>query len=156
PTDYGIVYLALTAETVPLTRLDEFAETRVAERLSQVAGVGQVSVFGSYQYAARIYLNPYALTARGLTLDAVVSAVQSNNTSLPTGTMYGGARTYVIENKGQLVDAHAYDDMVVARRNGVPVHLRDVGYAVDGIQQDRQLTTFTEARGDGKLRPAVM
>jgi HAE1 family hydrophobic/amphiphilic exporter-1 len=157
PADHAIMYIALTANSVPLTQLDEYAETRVAAQISQVSGVAQVQVFGSYQYATRIYLNPYALSARGLTLDAVSSAIQANNTNLPSGTLYGAARTYTVESNGQLTDAAAYSHLVIAYRDGAPVHLSDVGYAIDGIRQDQQLTTFADAvDGDGQLRPAVM
>lgn len=157
PADNAVMYLALTASNIALTRLDEYAETRVAERISQIAGVAQVRVFGSYKYAARLYLNPYALAARGLTLDSVRSAIRNNSSELPTGTLYGGARTYAIASKGQLTDAKQYNDMVIAYQNGAPVHLKDIGYAVDGIQQDKQLTTFSDVvRGDGRLRAAVM
>jgi hydrophobic/amphiphilic exporter-1 (mainly G- bacteria), HAE1 family len=157
PADYGIMYIALTANSLPLAQLDEYAETRVAAQIAQVPGVAQVQVFGSYQYAARIYLNPYALSAHGLTLDTVSSAIQSNNSNLPTGTLYGDARTYTVASNGQLSDAQAYNETIVAYQNGAAIHLSDVGYAVDGIQQDRQLTTFTDvAHGDGKMRPAVM
>jgi HAE1 family hydrophobic/amphiphilic exporter-1 len=157
PADYGIMYIALTAKNLPLTQLDEYAETRVATRIAQVPGVAQVQVFGSYQYAARIYLNPYAMSVRGLTLDMVSSAIRGNNTNLPTGILYGGSRTYTVESNGQLANAQAYNKMIVAYQNAAPVHLSDIGYAVDGIQQDRQLTTFTDvSHGDGKMRPAVM
>jgi HAE1 family hydrophobic/amphiphilic exporter-1 len=157
PADHAIMYVALTANSLPLTELDEYAETRVAARIAQVPGVAQVQVFGSYKYAARIYLNPYALSARGLTLDMVSSAVQKNNSNLPTGTLYGDSRTYTVESNGQLANAQAYNQMIVAYQNGAAIHLSDVGYAVDGIQQDRQLTTFTDvAHGDGKMLPAVM
>jgi HAE1 family hydrophobic/amphiphilic exporter-1 len=157
PADNAVMYLALTANDISLTRLDEYAETRVAERISQIAGVAQVRVFGSYKYAARLYLNPYALAARGLTLNSVRSAIQGNSSDLPTGTLYGGSRTYAIASKGQLTNAKAYNDMVIAYQNGAPIHLKDIGYAVDGIQQDKQLTTFADvARGDGRLRAAVM
>jgi len=157
PADNAVMYLALTANNISLTRLDEYAETRVAERISQIAGVAQVRVFGSYKYAARLYLNPYALAARGLTFDSVRGAIQSNSSELPTGTLYGGSRTYAIASKGQLTDAKGYNDMVVAYQNGAPIHLKDIGYAVDGIQQDKQLTTFADAaREDGGLRAAVM
>lgn len=157
PADFGIVYLALTADTLPLTELDEYAETRVAPLISQVPGVAQVQVFGSYQYATRIFLNPYALSARGLTLDMVSAAIQSNNSNIASGTLYGGSRTYTVESNGQLNNAEAYNRIVVAYRDSAPVHLRDVGEAVDGIQQDKQLTTFSDVvRGDGKMRPAVM
>jgi hydrophobic/amphiphilic exporter-1 (mainly G- bacteria), HAE1 family len=157
PADYGIMYIALTANGLPLTQLDEYAETRVAARIAQVPGVAQVLVFGSYKYAARIYLNPYALAARGLTLDMVSGAIQANNANLPTGTLFGDSRTYTVESNGQLANAQAYDQMIVAYRNGAPIHLSDIGYAIDGIQQDRQLTTFTDvAHGNGKMLPAVM
>jgi hydrophobic/amphiphilic exporter-1 (mainly G- bacteria), HAE1 family len=157
PADYGIMYIALTANSLPLTQLDEYAETRVATRIAQVPGVARVQVFGSYKYAARIYLNPYALSARGLTLDMVSGAIQGNNTNLPTGTLYGNSRTYTVESNGQLANAQAYNRMIVAYQGGAAVHLSDIGYAVDGIQQDRQLTTFTDvARGNGKMLPAVM
>jgi HAE1 family hydrophobic/amphiphilic exporter-1 len=157
PADFGILYLALTADTLPLTELDEYAETRVAALISQVPGVAQVQVFGSYQYATRIYLNPYALSARGLTLDMVSAAIQSNNSNLASGTLYGGSRTYTVESHGQLTNAEAYNHIVVAYRDSAPVHLRDVGNAVDGIKEDKQLTTFSDVvRGDGKMRPAVM
>jgi HAE1 family hydrophobic/amphiphilic exporter-1 len=157
PADFGIMYLALTADTLPLTDLDEYAETRVASLISQVPGVAQVQVFGSYQYATRIYLNPYALSARGLTVDMVSAAIRSSNSNLPSGTLYGGSRTYTVESNGQLTNAEAYNRIVVAYRDSAPVHLSDVGNAVDGIQEDKQLTTFSDVvRGDGKMRPAVM
>ena len=157
PADYGIIYLALTGKSIPLTQLDEYAETRVAEELSQINGVAQVLVFGSYQYAARIYINPYALSARGLSLDTVASAIQSNNTNLPSGTLFGSAHTYTVQSDGQLMDAAAYNHMIVAYQNGAPVHLSDIGYAQDGIQQDKQLTTYSNADdAHGQLRPAVV
>ena len=157
PADYGIIYLALTGKSIPLTKLDEYAETRVAEELSQINGVAQVLVFGSYQYAARIYINPYALSARNLSLDTVSSAIQSNNTNLPSGTLYGSNHTYTVQSDGQLTDAAGYDHMIVAYQNGAPVHLSDIGYALDGIQQDKQLTTYSNADDDnGQLRPAVV
>jgi len=157
PADYGIIYLAITGDSVPLTQLDEYAETRVAEQLSQINGVAQVLVFGSYQYAARIYVNPYALSARGLSLDQLATAIQSNNTNLPSGTLYGSNHTYTVQSDGQLRSAAAYNQMIVAYQNGAPVHLADVAQAVDGVQQDKQLTTFSDAADDhGRMRPAVV
>jgi len=157
PADYAIIYLSLTADTLPLTQLDEYAETRVAEQLSQINGVAQVIVFGSYQYAARIYVNPYALSARGLSLNQLSSAIQANNTNLPSGTLYGSNHTYTVQSDGQLTDAAAYDRMIVAYQNGAPVHLSDVATAVDGVQQDKQLTTFSDANDEhGKMRPAIV
>ena len=157
PADKAIIYMVLTANTLPLTQLDDYAETRVAEQLSQIPGVAQVFVFGSYQYAARIYLNPYALSARNLSLDQLTTAIQSNNTNLPSGTLYGSNHTYTVQSDGQLKNAAAYDQMIVAYQNGAPVHLSDVGYAVDGVQQDKQLTTYSSADDEhGRIRPAIV
>ena len=157
PSDYGIIYLAITAKHVPLTQVDDYAETRVAERLSQIPGVAQIFVFGSYQYAARIYVNPYALAARGLSLSMLSDAIKNGNTNIPAGTMYGSAHTYTVQSNGQLMNARAYDNLIVAYQNGAPVHLSDVGYAVDGIAQNKQLTTFSDFSEDGgKMRPAVV
>ena len=157
PADYGIIYLSLTAKSIPLTKLDEYAETRVAEQLSQINGVAQVLVFGSYQYAARIYVNPYALSARDLSLDQLSTAIKNNNTNLPSGTLYGSNHTYTVQSDGQLMDAAAYNHMIVAYQNGAPVHLSDVGYAMDGVQEDKQLTTYSNADYEnGRLQPAVV
>ena len=157
PSDYGIIYLAITANDVPLTTVDDYAETRVAERLSQINGVAQIFVFGSYQYAARIYVNPYALSARGLSMGMLSRAIQNGNTNVPAGTMYGASHTYTVQSNGQLMNADAFNHLIVAYQNGAPVHLSDVGHAVDGIQEDKQLTTFSDFSEDGgKMRPAVV
>jgi HAE1 family hydrophobic/amphiphilic exporter-1 len=157
PGDYSIIYLSLTANTLPMTQLDDYAETRVAEQVSQINGVAQVLVFGASQYAARIYVNPYALSARGLSLNQLTNAIQANNTNLPSGTLYGSNHTYTVQSDGQLKDAAAYDRMIVAYQNGAPVHLSDVGYAVDGVQEDKQLTTFSNADDEhGKIRAAIV
>ncbi|HKS93075.1 MAG TPA: efflux RND transporter permease subunit, partial [Gammaproteobacteria bacterium] len=157
PADYSVVYLGLTAEHVPLTQLDEYAETIVAERLSMVPGVAQVNVFGSHKYAVRLYMNPYALAARNLSLNQVVTAVQNGNTNLPSGTMYGATSTYTVQASGQLTNANAYNKLIVAYQNGAPVHLDDVGKAVNSIEQDKQVTYFFDnTQGNHQLQPAIV
>lgn len=142
PADSAIMYIVMSATTIPLTQLDDFAETRVADRLSQVDGVAQVVVFGSKKYAARLYLNPQALNARGLSLLQVGDAINNANSNQPSGTLYGAQRSYTVQANGQLRNAAAYNDAVIAWRNGAPVRLRDVGRAVDSIQNDKQATEF--------------
>ncbi|HET7923226.1 MAG TPA: efflux RND transporter permease subunit, partial [Gammaproteobacteria bacterium] len=157
PSDYSIIYLALTADHVPLTKLDEYAETRVAQRLSMVPGVAQVNVFGSHKYAVRLYMNPYALAARNLSLNQVADAVQNGNTNLPSGTLYGATSTYTVKAAGQLTDADAYNNLIVAYRNGAPVHLSDVGTAVNSIEDNKQLTQFFDnTHGLGKFQTAIV
>ena len=89
PADFAVIYLALSADQLPLTRLDEFAQTRVAQQISTIPGVAQVLIFGSHKYAVRLRMNPYALAARNLSLSDVEHAIQGGNTNLPTGTLSG-------------------------------------------------------------------
>ncbi|MGH8444734.1 MAG: efflux RND transporter permease subunit, partial [Solimonas sp.] len=149
PADSPILFLAMSATTIPLTTLDEFAETRVADRLSQLDGVAQVVVYGAKKYAARLYLNPQALNARGLSLLQVSSAISGANSNQPSGTLYGAQRSYTVQAYGQLRDAAAYNDAVIAYRNNAPVRLRDVGTAIDSIANDKQATEFNG-------RPAIV
>jgi len=83
PADFAIIYLGLSADQLPLTQLDEYAETRVAQQISTIPGVAQVLIFGSHKYAVRIQMNPYALAARNLSLTQVEEAIQGGNTNLP-------------------------------------------------------------------------
>jgi HAE1 family hydrophobic/amphiphilic exporter-1 len=157
PADFAVIYLALSADQLPLTRLDEFAQTRVAQQISTIPGVAQVLIFGSHKYAVRLRMNPYALAARNLSLSDVEQAIQSGNTNLPTGTLSGSERSYTVQAAGQLQDAAAYNGLVIAYRNGAPVRLADVGAALDSTEQDKQLTTFFDNTADEKgLRPAIV
>ncbi len=160
PADFAIIYLALSADQLPLTRLDDYAETRVAQQISTIPGVAQVLVFGSHKYAVRLRMNPYALAARNLSLAQVQDAIQGGNTNLPTGTLNGSVRSYTVQAEGQLQDAAAYNRLVIAYRNGAPVHLSDVGEANDSTEQDKQLTTFFDNtaadEGHKGLRPAIV
>ncbi len=114
PADQPILYLALTSPTLPLSQLDEYGETLMAQRISTVTGVAQVLVYGAQKYAVRIQLDPDALAARGIGIDEVTQAVQSANVNLPTGTLYGPDKAYTVEANGQLDDAAAYRPVIVA------------------------------------------
>lgn len=157
PADFAIIYLALSAKQLPLTQLDEYAETRVAQQISTIPGVAQVLVFGSHKYAVRLQMNPYALAGRNLSLSQVETAIRSGNSNLPTGVLSGSARSYTVQAAGQLQDADAYNRLVISYRNGAPVHLGDVGTARDSIEDDKQLTTFFDNTSEDKgLRPAIV
>ncbi len=109
PSAAPILFYAVTSPTLPLSTLDEYGETRIAQQLSTVSGVAQVQVYGSQKYAVRIELDPQALAARKIGIDEVVNAVSSGNVSLPTGMLWGTDRAYSVESNGQL-----------ARRRRVP------------------------------------
>ncbi|HET6726166.1 MAG TPA: efflux RND transporter permease subunit, partial [Gammaproteobacteria bacterium] len=142
PNDHSIIYIAFSAKHLSLTTLDEYAETRVAQRLSTLPGVAEVNVWGSKKYAVRIYINPYALNARGLSLAQVRQAISTGNSNLPAGTISGGLRAYTLRAEGQLTSAQQYNDLVLAYNNGAPIRLDDVGHAINSVEEDKQETTY--------------
>ena len=134
PADSPILFLALTAKTLPLPALDEFADTHIAQRFSMISGVAQVQIFGSQRYAVRVLLNPDAMAKRGLGLERVVSAIQNANSNLPSGVLQGSARDFTVKSSGKLERAENFNNLIVAYKDGMPVRLSDVGIAMDGIE----------------------
>jgi len=153
PAASPILFFALTSTDLSLTALDEVAETTIAQRLSQVEGVSQVNVFGSAKYAVRVELDPAQLTARGLSVSDIATAVRANNVTLPTGVLYGKDRTLTIQATGQLSNATQFRSMVVANRNGAPIHLGELGTVNDGVQNRRNVSWYN---GDRAIVLAVM
>ena len=137
PANNSILLLSLTSETLPLSTVDEYAETILAQRISMVSGVAQVDVFGSQKYAVRIQLDPNKLAARQIGIDDVVNAVQRGNVDLPVGTLNAPNRAYTLVSDGQLTNASGYNSMVVTYRNGAPVRIQDIGAAVDSVENPR-------------------
>jgi HAE1 family hydrophobic/amphiphilic exporter-1 len=146
PADSPILYLALTSPSLPLSQLDEYGETLMAQRISTVSGVAQVLVYGAQKYAVRIQLDPDALASRGLGLDEVSQAVQNANVNLPSGTLYGPNKAYTVAADGQLKDAAAYRPVIVAYRDGAPVRLDELGRVVDSVQNDKAGAWFIDQR----------
>ncbi|HTT66672.1 MAG TPA: efflux RND transporter permease subunit [Gemmatimonadales bacterium] len=146
PADAPIVTLALTSDVLPLSALDEFGETTIAQRLSMVGGVAQVLVFGAQKYAVRIQLDPSQLASRNLALEDVVAAVSSQNVNLPTGVLWGPRTALTVQATGQLGDAGAFNDLVVAYRNGGPVYLRELGRVTDDVQNNKTASWYNGAR----------
>ena len=149
PADFTIIFLAVSAKTLPLQDLHEFAETNIANRLSTVNGVAQVIVFGAQKYAVRIFVNPEALSKRGLGLDKIVSAIQNANSNLPSGVLQGSARNFTVKSSGKLERASAFNDLIVAYQDGMPVRLSDVGRAEDGIENARVKSWLNGERNIG-------
>jgi HAE1 family hydrophobic/amphiphilic exporter-1 len=146
PADQPILYLALSSPTLKLSDVDEAAETTIAQRVSMVSGVAQVSVFGSQKYAVRVQLDPNAMASRQIGIDEVNSALQSGNTNLPTGTLYANARTFTIRSNGQLMNAAQFSPMIVAYRNGSPVRLNEIGRVSDSVQENHTASWFNGNR----------
>ena len=146
PADQPILYMALSSPTLPLSTVDEFAETLMAQRISTVEGVAQVAVMGSQKYAVRIRLDPDALAARGIGVDDVQKAVAASNVNLPTGTLYGTHQSFTVEANGQLMKAAEYGPLIVAYRNGNPVRLNEIGHVIDSVEQDKVASWFSGER----------
>jgi HAE1 family hydrophobic/amphiphilic exporter-1 len=147
PADAPVFYVSMTSKTLPLSKVDEYAESLLAQRLSMVEGVALVNVYGSTKYAVRIDLDPSAMAARGIGIDQVQQAVASGNVDLPTGTLYGDKRTYNVMVNGQFEAAKPFGKLIVSYQNGAPVRLSDIGHVYDGIQNDQHVAWFDGERG---------
>jgi hydrophobic/amphiphilic exporter-1 (mainly G- bacteria), HAE1 family len=134
PADSPIFLLAVTSPTLPLYEVDKYAENLIAEQISMVPGVAQVSAFGAAKYAVRVDLDPQALASRQIGIDEVEQAIRGANVNLPMGTLYGPHKAYNIQSNGQLSDAAVYRPFIVAYRNGAPVRLDQIATVTDGVQ----------------------
>jgi HAE1 family hydrophobic/amphiphilic exporter-1 len=134
PADLPIMFITMRSSTLKPSAVDEYAETLLARQISTLTGVAQVSVFGSAKFAVRIQADPDALAARKIGIDTLVNAVSAANVNLATGALNGPTRSTVIHTGGQLNNAAEFNDQVVAYQGGAPVRLKDVGRAVDGLE----------------------
>jgi HAE1 family hydrophobic/amphiphilic exporter-1 len=154
PADQPILYLSLSSPTMRLSDVDEYAETLIAQRISMVSGVAQVSVFGAQKYAVHIKLNPMALASRQVGIDEVEAAIEQGNVNLPTGILYGTHQQFVVQANGQLNKAADYGPLIVAYRNGAPVRVGELGSAVDGVEVDKTASWYYDPAGG--LRRAIV
>ncbi len=147
PADAAVFYLALTSDVLPMWTVDEYAQTLMAQRISTIAGVAQVQVFGTQKYAVHVQIDPRALAARGIGLDEVQQVIDQHNANLPTGTLYGEHRAYTLNASGQLTSAGGYRSLIVTYRNGSPVRLGDIGKVIDSVQTDKVAAWHNGKRG---------
>ena len=144
PADAPILTLALTSSTLPLPQVEDLAETRFAQKISQLSGVGLVSISGGQRPAVRIRANPRALSAYGLTLEDVRATVAAANVNQAKGAFDGPRRASIINATDQLLSSRDYQPLIVAYRNGAPVHLSDVADVVDDVENVRQAAWMNE------------
>src|SRR5437773_10020889 len=137
PADTPIVTLALTSKTLPLTKLYDFADTRLATKLSQVPGVGLVSLSGGQRPAVRIQANPKALASLGLSMDDLRNAINNSNTNQAKGSFDGPTRASTIDANDQLKSADEYKNLIIAYKNGAPIRIADIADVVDGAENSR-------------------
>ena len=134
PADAPVLALGITSKVMPLTEVEDLADTRIAEKISQVKGVGVVSISGGQRPAVRVIVNPRALAADGLNLDDLRTTISVANQNGPKGSFDGPTRTYTINTNDQLKSADQYANIVIAYKNGAPVRLRDVATLVQSAE----------------------
>src|ERR1700738_122731 len=142
PADQPILYLALTSESLPLWTLDEYAETRIAQRISMVSGVAQVQVLGAQKYSVHVQLDPHLLASRQIGINEVETALKSWNVNLPTGAIIGPQRAFTLQASGQLLTAAQYRPLIVTYRKGSPVRLEELGSVIDSVEDDKTASWF--------------
>jgi len=138
PADAPIMVLAMTSDTLPLTRVFEYGNDIVAQKFSQIEGVSQAFVGGGAKSAVRVQINPAALASTGFSLEDIRNMLQQVNADLPKGSFDGGHATYAIGVKDQLTDAQEYQDLLLTQSNGVPIQLNALGKVVEGVENVQQ------------------
>ena len=134
PADAPVLILGLTSKVMPLTEVEDMADTRIAQKISQIKGVGVVSISGGQRPAVRVVANPRALAAYGLNLDDLRTTINNANQNGPKGTLDGPSVAYMVNTNDQIRNAEDYGSVVVAYKNGAPVRLKDVAELVSGAE----------------------
>jgi HAE1 family hydrophobic/amphiphilic exporter-1 len=137
PAENTILQLTATSPTLPLSQVDEYAETIVMRTISVIDGVANVEIYGQAKPAVRIQVDPTALAARGISIDQVTAAVRSANVNLATGQLDGPSRAAIVQTQGQLLKADQYKPQIIAYKDGAPVRIGDVANVVDGVENPR-------------------
>src|SRR6266478_2375028 len=150
PADQPVLYIALTSPTLPLWTLDEYAETRLAQRVSMISGVAQVQVLGAQKYAVHVQMDPHALASRQIGINEIETTLKNWNVNLPTGSIIGPQRAFTLQASGQLMTAAAYRPVVVAYRGGSPVRLEELGNIIDSVEDDKTASWFYTHQANGR------
>ena len=146
PADSPILFIALSSPILPLSTVDEYAQTLMAQRISMINGVAQVQVQGSQKYAVRVQVNPHTLNSMGIGMDDIEKAIAKSNVNIPTGTLDGKDTSLTVQATGQLFNAAAYRPLIVTYRNGSPVRLQELGKVIDSVENDKIATWYNGPR----------
>src|SRR5450755_1074720 len=146
PGDFPVLYVSMRSDTIPLSTIDDYAETVVAPQISQLPGVAQVQVYGAQKFAVRVQVDPVAAASRNISLDDVRSVVAKANSSTPVGTLTGPKQSVTLTATSAIEHAADYRDVVVAYRNGAPIKLNEIARVIDSVENDKVATWFNDAR----------
>ena len=146
PGDFPVLYVALQSDTLPLSTVDDYAETVLAPQISQLPGVAQVLVYGAQKFAVRVQVNPTEAAARNISLEDVRSVVAKANSSTPVGVLTGPKQSVTLAATSAMPHADDYRDVVVAYRNGAPIKLNQIARVIDSVENDKVATWFNDGR----------
>jgi hydrophobe/amphiphile efflux-1 (HAE1) family protein len=149
PANFAILIYAVHSDALPAYKIDEYATNVIADRLSTEPGVGQVFVFGSMPYAARVQINPASLAAKGLGLEDVHNALVAASVNRPKGAIEGSDQSIALDTNDQLYDASQYGNVIIAYKNGAPIRIKDVGNVINSVQNNRLVAWFGDQRAEG-------
>lgn len=154
PADTPVLTLAITSDNLPLEKVNDFADSILAQKLSQVTGVGLVTIEGNQKPAVRVVLNPAALAAQGLSLEDARTAIAAANVNAPKGSFDGKQQSFTIGSNDQILRAEDFKPLILAYRNGAPIRLEDVAEVRDGVENERLAAWISTEKKD--YQPAVL
>ena len=146
PGDFPVLYVSMRSDTLPLSTVDDYAETVLAPNISQMSGIAQVLVYGAQKFAVRVRVDPVAAAARNISLEDVRNVVASTNSNTPVGTLQGQQQAVTLLATSAMRHASDYRDVVVAYRNGAPVKLDQIANVIDSVEVDTVATWFNDSR----------
>jgi len=146
PGDFPVLYVSMRSDTLPLSTVDDYAETVLAPNISQMSGIAQVLVYGAQKFAVHVQVDPVAAAARNISLEDVRNVVANANSNAPVGTLQGQQQAVTLLATGAMRRAADYRDVVVAYRNGAPVKLNQIADVIDSVENDKIATWFNDAR----------
>jgi len=149
PANFAILIYAIHSDELPPYKVDEYATNVIADQLSTEPGVGQVSVFGSKPYAARVQVNPASLAIKGLGLEDVRNALVAASVNRPKGAIETSDQSIALDTNDQLYNAEQYRNVIIAYRNGAPIRIKDVGDVIDSVQNNRLVAWFGDQQAEG-------
>ncbi len=147
PADRPILLIGITSDTIPLDQLDDLADTKLAQQISQIPGVAQAQLFGEQKPAVRVQINPSKIAAQGLSLEDIRAAIGQASIDAPKGSFDGRYQSSTIGSNDQILDAAGYRNVVVAYRNGAPVRISDIGTAIDSVENNQIAAWASKTRG---------
>ena len=146
PGDFAVLVISANSQTLPLSKVSEYAETGIGQQISQLAGVAQVEIYGSQKFAIRVQVDPVAAAARNISLDEIRRVIASTNSNSPVGVLYGQQQNVTLAATAAMRTAEEYRNVIVAWRNGAPVRLEEVAEVIESVENNRQATWFNENR----------